>query len=73
MSFFDQLWLHIIRSVVTFFDQLRLHVIRSVACPSHINLRSGVLFSEERERKATRDSAVSQALVQTADFRIAIL
>ena len=28
------------------------------------NLRSGVLFSEERERKATRDSAVSQALVR---------
>ena len=24
------------------------------------NLRSGVLFSEERERKATRDSAVSR-------------
>ena len=28
------------------------------------NLRSGVLFSEEHERKATRDSAVSQALVR---------
>ena len=31
---------------------------------SRHNLRSGVLFSEERERKATRDSAVSQTLVR---------
>ena len=48
------------------------------------NLRSGVLFSEKRERKAKRDSAVSQALVRrekssffspfpTADSRVAIL
>ena len=29
-----------------------------------LNLRLGVLFSEERERKATRDTAVSQALVR---------
>ena len=27
-----------------------------------LNLRSGVLFSEERERKATRDSAVSRSV-----------
>ena len=31
---------------------------------SRHNLRSGILFSEERERKATRDSAVSQTLVR---------
>ena len=30
VSFFDQSWLHVIRSVVSFFDQLWLHVIRSV-------------------------------------------
>ena len=31
-DFFDQLWLQVIRSVVSFFDQLWLHVIRSVVC-----------------------------------------
>ena len=38
--------------------------------PRVINLRSGVLFSEERKRKATRDSAVSQALVRREKVRV---
>ena len=34
---------------------------------SSFNLRSGVLFSEERERKATRDSAVSRSVSRALD------
>ena len=37
MTFFDQLLLGVIRSVVSFFDRLWLHIILSVVCPFSIS------------------------------------
>ena len=51
-------------------------ILNNLAYKIEFNLRSGVLFSEERERKATRDSPVSRwsvRLFPDRHSRVAIL